>query len=101
MVDAVWFVQKDDGWGEVRERLFYEEDNALMQAKAWIMDDVFDTLRDCRKLKADGDEVESQNLFSALTSDLSQIEIEEDKEAHSKTIIYGDMVIRIRELEID
>jgi hypothetical protein len=72
-----------------------------MQAKAWIMDDVFDTLRDCRKLKVDGDEAESQDLFSALTTDLSQIEIEEDKEAHSKTIIYGDMVIRIRELEID
>ena len=101
MVDAVWFVQKDDGWGDVRERLFYEEDNALMQAKAWIMDDVFDILHDCRKFKADGDEVESQNLFSALTTDLSQIEVEEDKEEHSKTIIYGDMVIRIKELEID
>lgn len=72
-----------------------------MQAKAWIMDDVFDILHDCRKLKADGDVAESQDLFSALTSDLSQIEIEEDREAHSKTITYGDMVIRIKELEID
>lgn len=100
MIEAVWLTARDDGWGDVEEKLFYDKADALNQLKAWIGQDILDIVTDYNKM-VDTDEEEANGLIQWLTDDIKSMDIFTDDNDDIEAIIYGDCVLRIKELEIN